>query len=527
MRSIILATIPCLLFCISISLTSNAQGAPARPVRTALPGGQSHSGGQDSDITALKKQLDIMEETIKNQQEMINFLKDKIEIKKIAEISKPTYREENEIERARLNDIVGQVIDNYLAKRDTREKMVKAGLTPEYFSWKNGLRFKTGDGKFKFKLGGRIMNDWGWFKEDKDVQESIGDQVDGTEFRRARLYISGDIYKNIGFKAQYDFASGGRPDFKDVYMELKKIPVLGNFRVGHFKEPFSLEMQNSSKYMTFMERGLNNVFAPERNTGFMLYNHALNKRMTWAMGVFRNADGFGDSEGNRRTEGGYSFSGRITGLPWYEDEGRKLIHTGLSYSHQNAFATDDPTDPGLDTGFQFASKPEIHLASDFVDTGRFTADFANLINPELAIVYGSFSLQTEYTFADINRKRSTIGSNDFTGFYVYGSYFLTGEYRKFETKNGAFGRVKPNKNYYWGKGMGALELTARYSKLDLSDRDIDGGNLDDITLGVNWYLNPNTRVTLNYVHADTDLSNVGDTKDGNADLVAMRFYIDF
>lgn len=191
-------------------------------------------------------------------------------------------------------------------------------------------------------------------------------------------------------------------------------------------------------------------------------------------------------------------------------------------SYQNAFAGDD-----LDDGFQFTSKPEIHLATDFVDTGRFTADFANLINPELAIVYGPFSLQTEYTFADINHKRSTIGSNDFTGFYVYGSYFLTGEHRKYERKNGALGRVKPNKNFYWGRGMGAIELTGRYSKLDLSDRTIDGGKLDDITLGVNWYLNPDTRVMLNYVRAKAVLSNIGDTRDGNANLLAMRFQIDF
>jgi phosphate-selective porin OprO/OprP len=118
-------------------------------------------------------------------------------------------------------------------------------------------------------------------------------------------------------------------------------------------------------------------------------------------------------------------------------------------SHQNAFAGDD-----LDNGFQFESKPEIHLATDFLDTGRFTADFANLINPEMAIVYGPFSLQTEYTFADINHKRSTIGSNDFTGFYVYGSYFITGENRSYKTTNGTFSRVKPKSNFKWGKRYG-------------------------------------------------------------------------
>ncbi len=75
--------------------------------------------------------------------------------------------------------------------------------------------------------------------------------------------------------------------------------------------------------------------------------------------------------------------------------------------------------------------------------------------------------------------------------------------------------------------MCAIELTARYSELDLSDEAVNAGRLDTTTLGVNWYLNPNTRVMLNYVRAKADLSNIGDTRDGNADLLAMRFQIDF
>ena len=47
-----------------------------------------------------------------------------------------------------------------------------------------------------------------------------------------------------------------------------------------------------------------------------------------------------------------------------------------------------------------------------------------------------------------------------------------------------------------------------------------------MTLGVNWYLNPNTRVMLNYVKADPTLDSDGDS-DGDADLFGMRFQIDF
>lgn len=422
-----------------------------------------------------------------------------------------------------------QIIYDYLTRAETREKLVKAGLiSPLSVQWDSGLRIDSGDGNFKLKIGGSIMNDWGWFSQDSATEDIIGDQVDGTEFRRARLYMSGEIYKNVGFKTEYDLAGSGRPDFKDVYINIKKVPYVETFQVGHFKEPFGLEELTSSKSITFMERGLNSVFSPSRNTGFMINNNFLGNRMTYAIGMFRNADVFGDSEGDSTTEGGYSFTGRITGLPYYEDEGKKLIHTGFSYSHQNAFE---------DT-VSFESRPEMHLADKFVNTGSFQSEHLNLFNPELAIVYGPFSMQTEYTFANIGIDDSlevdeTLGTTtitdggdnpEFGAWYVYGSYFLTGEHRKYKTEEGAFSRVKPYQNFDWNGGWGAIELTARYSELDLNDEEINGGRLADTTLGVNWYLNPNTRIMANYVHSDADLEEADNL---NADMFAMRFQVDF
>ena len=172
----------------------------------------------------------------------------------------------------------------------------------------------------------------------------------------------------------------------------------------------------------------------------------------------------------------------------------------------------------------------MNLADIFVDTGDINAESANLFNPELAIVYGPFSFQAEYTYADIDLKRSADNDPRFTGFYAYGSYYLTGENRNYRRKEGVFDRTEPNKNFHWGsgEGKGAVELAARYSELDLSDEGIEGGRLQDITAGINWYLNPNTRVTLNYVHASVD-RRIGDVRldDDTADMLAMRFYIDF
>ena len=61
---------------------------------------------------------------------------------------------------------------------------------------------------------------------------------------------------------------------------------------------------------------------------------------------------------------------------------------------------------------------------------------------------------------------------------------------------------------------------ARYSYLDLDEKDIQGGILHDWTFGTNWYLNPNARVMLNYVYSY--LENVGD-----AHIFQMRFQVAF
>ena len=102
------------------------------------------------------------------------------------------------------------------------------------------------------EFGGRIMYDMAVWE---NTTNDVATQMSGTEFRRVRFYNSGKIYGNVKYKLQLDFA-GGKIAFKDVWMELNKLPIKGNLRVGHFKEPLRLEAITSSKYITFMERSL-------------------------------------------------------------------------------------------------------------------------------------------------------------------------------------------------------------------------------------------------------------------------------
>ncbi len=354
--------------------------------------------------------------------------------------------------------------------------------------WDNGYKIASSDGNFKMKFGGRIMLDFLAINPDS-YYDSIITFNKGVEFRRIRFFNQGTIYNSVSYKLQFDFAVG-HAILKDAYINLSKIPVVGNLRIGHFKEPIGLELITSSKYITFMERGLTNPLTPERNTGLILFNHTLNKRITWALGYFlpSNSSGFGLYAGNKS-----NITGRITGVPILrEGDKTKLLHLGLSLTHQNQD----------NSKYILTSRPETHLAPKLILAEIDVAKAVNQYGLEAAYIHGPFSIQGEYISAIALTGAESILQNDsynFQAYYGYASWFITGESRKYKLTTGEFDRVKPKNNFGQDGGFGAFEIGARYSFIDLDDTDVNGGSLSDITLGLNWYLNPVTRFMFNYI----------------------------
>jgi phosphate-selective porin OprO/OprP len=128
-------------------------------------------------------------------------------------------------------------------------------------------------------------------------------------------------------------------------------------------------------------------------------------------------------------------------------------------------------------------------------------------------------LETEYVSSLVDRGQSDDAY--FQGLYGLVSYFLTGETRPYSRAAGEFLRVRPKKNFSLkDKTWGAWEAALRYSFLDLDEDEISGGILSDVTLGLNWYLNPNMRIMLNYIYANRNGY-------GDADIVQTRFQVDF
>lgn len=370
-----------------------------------------------------------------------------------------------------------------------------------HVSSKGGLEASTYDGEFSFELGGRLMIDGASYNED---EVTLGD---GTEVRRARIEAKGTLFSDWGYELGIDFADSDA-DVKDAYLEyLGWWPA--SIKIGQFKEPFSLEEMTSSKYITFMERALPNDFAPGRHIGIGL--HTYGESWTAASGLFGGAlDDDVDDEGDEQ----WSLTGRVTYAPWRGD--RQTLHLGTAFSYQT---------PDDERKVKFNARPESHITDvKYLNTGTIKeVDRISLFGLESALVQGPFSLQGEYIHTRVDRDMN-LDSLDFDGWYIYGSWFLTGESRIYKAQKGSFGRVNPTTD------MGAWELALRFSHMDLTDGEFTGGEADQITLGLNWYVNPQTRFMLNYVMVDNDINadDDGDVQgDDDPGVLQFRAQIDF
>ena len=361
--------------------------------------------------------------------------------------------------------------------------------------WSNGFKFDNKEENLSLKIGGRLMADFAFFDEDDELSGAGFD--DGAEFRRARLYASGTFYDKITFKAQYEF-TGGDVGARDLYIGLINLGSVDSLLFGHMFEPFGLEQLTSSKYITFLERALPvEAFVPGRNTGVRAWG--VEDRWSWDVGAFFDADDTGDTTGDE-----INLTGRLTFLPYYESDTR-LFHLGVGVTDRS------PVDDGL----RLRSRPEAHLSPRVVNTDFFAAQELLIYNLEAALVRGPWSFQGEWYQASADTLSGA--DPDFDGFYVYGSYFLTGEHRSYDGNH--FGRTKPANPFGKGGG-GAWEVAVRFSSLDLSDAGVRGGEVDDVTLALNWYPLSNVRWMLNYVQSDID--GVGDV-----DVIQTRFHVDF
>ena len=375
------------------------------------------------------------------------------------------------------------------------------------------------------RWSGQFQTDAYLWTQDAVSRASVGDIENGVAFRRARVAMNGD-YGPTEFRIEGDMALAGRPSFLDVFAGVKGLPYLGQVRVGHFFEPFSLERYTANRFVTFLERGLpDQPFAPARNTGVIARDTYAGGRGTWAVGFFRtDSDVFGDDSGDNFQS---AVTGRVTGLVYDLDEGTRYLHLGAAGSYRG-------TKGGT---VRFRSQPEARLGATtpnvpyFVDTGNIAAGDYTLLGLEALLTEKSVSLQGEWIGSAVGAARG--GTLLFQSWYATATWLVTGEHRPYRRDNGTYERIVPRRDFARTEGgrtafgPGAWELALRLSHIDLDSGAVRGGRLTDLTAGANWYLNPYLRMSANYIHAFPGESNLKPNARGHADAFAARVSFEF
>jgi phosphate-selective porin OprO/OprP len=460
-------------------------------------------------------------------------------------------------------------------EEEKREKEAEAARKsragrPELTStWNNGFVAESADKQFRFHLGGRLDWDNAWYQQDDNLLMGGNPPSrleDGTAMRRARLRADGTVYGWIDFVTEVNFANiqdvsnvndntvqVGSVGLADFHLTFRELPIVGNLRAGHFVAPYSLERFTSANIDYYMERSpiFDAFFGPnQRQSGLMLFDSYFDDRVTLASSFTRVGKSRLNSFAFNAEDGLYAGGIRMTALPIYADEGRFLLHLGGNYFRQSL----EDNQFSVANRFLLRAGGGSQQVPNILATGTFfSPDDAQVVDMEVAAVCGPFSLSGEYACAWGTNVFDRFDGTNFSGprgdvayhaAYVEGGLFVTrGDHRRYDKKTGTWSRTIPRSSIRFTRtcdgegrrtGCGAVQLVARWSCLDLVSGSptltptaggARAGMENDVTLGVNWYLNQQTVVSVNYV--TTHINSVVSGASGNIQGIGTRLHFDF
>lgn len=389
-----------------------------------------------------------------------------------------------------------------------------------------------------FAIGGRLAFDETWFSGNSFSKGH--DFPTGANIRYARLKFIGGVGDCWGYNFTVNF-NGALVNFEDLWLNYALADNI-DFRVGQFT-PFetidgwgvhgtlsdTIFLEPSLATSTF---GTGNVvpninsgtFGPNLVDNFPLIDLLPTKALgLWLHGVFCDLFTVGISvyqpqqnytslltnlqpspvnfrNPNRSDRLGEAL--RVTFSPVHCDG--EVYHLGFlgryqSVNHQRNGVS--ITQPNF-----FFTPPEAFArnTSALLNTGPIRARSYSIWAADALAIFGPFTAEAEYRQAHVQRAvyfPTDVGNAHFHGWHAQAAYVLTGESRLYNFKNGTLHNPVPCSE------CGAWEIAARYSEVNLVNRNIYGGSEHNVTIGLNWFPNCHVRVALNYIHADIRPTN--------------------
>lgn len=354
-----------------------------------------------------------------------------------------------------------------------------------------GASLKSANGDYEIKLRGLVQGDGRFF-----LGGAPGGTNDTFLLRTARPTLEGSLGKLVGFRLTPEFA-GDSASIVDAYVDLRFNPAY-TLRVGKFTSPVGLERLQSSAALSEIERALPSELAPNRDIGVQLQGDVADGRVGYALGVFNGAVD-GRDAATTNPDDDFEYAGRIFFEP-FKNNADAL--SGLGFGVGGSFGEKHGSGSNFLPRYRTSGQVQFFGYRSAVSAdGRHSR-----ISPEGYYYRGAFGLLAEYI---VSQQRVTVGTStedlSHRAWQATASYVLSGE------DTGYRGVLKPANPFNPAKGgWGAFEVVGRYSVLKIdedafplfADAAVSARQANAWTLGLNWYLNSNLKLVLNYLHTD-------------------------
>ncbi|HUB84170.1 MAG TPA: porin, partial [Rhizomicrobium sp.] len=400
-------------------------------------------------------------------------------------------------------------------------------------SLKNGRpSFRSADGDFSLDLRALVQFDSAYYAQGKAPAGT--DFSSGSNFRRARLGVQGTLFKDWSYQFIYDFGGSGSETaaISSAYIEYDGLGEV-HWKIGAYPTPESFDDTTAASDLLFLERAqptdlARSIAGSDGRDGTTVF--AYDDRYFAAVsltGDLVNDTGVFDEQ--------QAAVGRAAYRLVADNDVNFAVGADSTYVFKVA---DTAAGAGAPSTLRLRERPELNVDDNsirLIDTGNIDASHLLEWGVEAAGNWHNLYAQGGYFDYDVTRRASALPNPSFDGWYVQGSWVITGESKPYIASTGSYGLPKPDAPLSFDHGgIGAWELAARYSVLDLNDNagtaglatpvgGVRGGEQKIWTAGINWYPNGAIRFVLDYQHTDVSrLSGSGGDLGAKLDAVSLR-----
>ena len=368
----------------------------------------------------------------------------------------------------------------------------------------DGFIIQSADGDFKLRVGGYAQADGRFYLHDPAVRGSAGYATDTFLLRRVRPILEGTVFRDFDYRIVTDFGNGAAQStlLQDAYVEWKYLPWL-KVRGGKFKPEVGLEQLQQDTWLFFAERGLPSDLLPQRDVGFQVSGDICDGVVHYAGGVYNGVmDG---TLADTATYDSKTAAARLFIQPFKKTDWNLLKGFGAGVAgtigdqHWTTTTTNLASykSTGQNTIYKYGARGAAPNGQEIRGT------------PQAYYYWGPVGLLTEYAFAQQDLSNGTQRDNvRNSAWQVEGSVVLTGE-------KAGYGGVTPRHPFDLKKGgWGAVELVGRYGDIRFDPTAFSTGTSTATTrfadpttsvqeardwgIGLNWYLNRNVKLVLDY-----------------------------